>query len=50
LAAATFADAQTKTSGTGKCGKTLEQEMIEVGDRANHALVLAQFAAPGPHL
>ena len=44
LAAATFADAQTKTSGTGKCGKPVKQEMIEVGDRANHALILAQFA------
>jgi len=43
FATAAFATAQTKTSGTGKCGKPVKQEMIQVGDRANHALVLAQF-------
>jgi hypothetical protein len=43
FAAATFATAQTKHSGIGKCGKPAKQEMIEVGDRANHALVIAQL-------
>ncbi len=38
--AAGIAVAQTKTSGTGKCGKAEKQEMIEVGDRPNHSLMI----------
>ena len=30
--------AQTKVSGTGKCGKPDSENMIEVGDRATHSL------------
>src|SRR5207237_3033512 len=38
--AAGVAGAQTKISGTGKCGKADKQEMIEVGDRANHSIMI----------
>jgi hypothetical protein len=44
FATAAFAPAQTKHSGTGKCGKPAKQEMVEVGDHGNHMLVIAQFA------
>jgi hypothetical protein len=40
LVAAGVAGAQTKITGTGKCGKADKQEMIEVGDRANHAIMI----------
>src|SRR3954447_9897369 len=38
--AAGVAGAQTGISGTGKCGKAEKQESIEVGDRANHSLMI----------
>jgi hypothetical protein len=42
-ASAGFAAAQTKMSGTGKCvGKPDAQQMIEVGDRAGHSLVIVK--------
>lgn len=34
--------AQTKISGTGKCGKADASNPIEVGDRAGHVLVVAK--------
>jgi hypothetical protein len=37
-----FAAAQTKISGTGKCGKPDAQQMIEVGDRPGHSLVIVK--------
>jgi hypothetical protein len=44
-AGALLAPAQTKISGTGKCGKPEGQpQMIEVGDRPGHVLVLAKQA------
>jgi hypothetical protein len=41
-ACAGFAAAQTKISGTGKCGKSDAQQMIEVGDRPGHSLVIVK--------
>lgn len=34
------ASAQTKQSGTGKCGKPEKMEAVEVGDRTGHALAV----------
>ena len=34
--------AQTKISGTGNCGKADASHVVEVGDRAGHALVLTK--------
>ena len=34
--------AQTKVSGTGKCGKPDASHVVEVGDRAGHVLVLTR--------
>jgi hypothetical protein len=34
--------AQTKISGTGSCGKADASHVVEVGDRAGHALVLTK--------
>jgi hypothetical protein len=34
--------AQTKISGTGKCGKADEEHAIEVGDRPGHVLVVVK--------
>jgi hypothetical protein len=34
--------AQTKVSGTGKCGKPEQQQSIEVGDRPGHMLVIVK--------
>ncbi len=42
LSLATLATAQTKISGTAQCGKPDPQHMIEVGDRANHSLVIGK--------
>jgi len=39
---AACATAQTKTSGTGKCGKPEQQQSIEVGDRPGHMLVIVK--------
>jgi hypothetical protein len=36
--------AQTKITGDGKCGKPDQQQAIDVGDRAGHALVLVKFS------
>jgi hypothetical protein len=41
-ACAGFAAAQTKISGTGKCGKPDAQQMIEVGDRPGHSLAIVK--------
>ena len=41
---ATIATAQTKTTGEGKCGKPEQQQSIDVGDRAGHALALVKFS------
>jgi hypothetical protein len=41
---ATIATAQTKISGDGKCGKPDQQQSIDVGDRAGHALVLLKLS------
>jgi hypothetical protein len=41
---ATVATAQNKTTGDGKCGKPEQQQSIDVGDRAGHALVLVKFS------
>jgi hypothetical protein len=43
-ASAATALAQTKISGTGKCGKADEQHAIEVGDRPGHVLVVVKFS------
>lgn len=42
LALATFANAQTKISGTVVCAKPDQQQMLEVGDRAGHSLTVSQ--------
>jgi hypothetical protein len=42
LCLAAAAAAQTKISGAGKCGKPDKQEMIEVGDRPGHMLMIAK--------
>ena len=42
LGCAALAVAQTKVSGTGKCGKADTQQAVEVGDRAGHVLVVAK--------
>ena len=42
LCLAAVAAAQTKLSGTGKCGKPDKQEMIDVGDRPGHMLMIAK--------
>lgn len=42
FACAAVAGAQTKTTGTGKCGKPDSQQAVEVGDRANHSLVVVK--------
>src|SRR3954462_6060375 len=34
--------AQTKQSGTGKCGKPEQQQSIEVGDRPGHMLAMVK--------
>jgi len=39
---ATCAGAQTKISGTGKCGKPEQQQSIEVGDRPGHVLAIVK--------
>lgn len=44
LCLAGFAAAQTKISGTGKCGKPEKQESIEVGDRPGHMLMMMQVS------
>ena len=36
--------AQTKISGTGKCGKPEQQQSIEVGDRPGHVLAIVKQA------
>ena len=41
---ATIATAQTKISGDGKCGKPDQQQSMDVGDRAGHALGLVKFS------
>jgi len=47
---AAMAPAQTKVSGTGKCGQPDAQQSIEVGDRAGHMLEIVKqsctFATP----
>ena len=42
LCLAAAAVAQTKISGTGKCGKPDNQQAIEVGDRPGHVLAMAK--------
>ena len=42
LCLAAAASAQTKISGTGKCGKPDKEQAIEVGDRAGHIIAMAQ--------
>ncbi len=42
LCLAAAAAAQTKISGTGKCGKPEAQQAIEVGDRPGHMLVIVK--------
>lgn len=42
LSLGTAAAAQNKISGTAQCGKPDPQHMIEVGDRANHSLVIGK--------
>jgi len=41
---ASIAAAQIKISGDGKCGKPDQQQSIDVGDRAGHALVLLKLS------
>jgi hypothetical protein len=43
FALATVASAQTKISGTLRCGKPDQQQAIEVGDRPNHSFVINQM-------
>jgi hypothetical protein len=40
----TIATAQTKISGDGKCGKADQQQSMDIGDRAGHALVLVKIS------
>jgi len=42
LAMSTVAGAQTKISGTNHCAKADPQTTVQIGDRPNHALSLAQ--------
>ena len=42
LSAATTVLAQTKISGTVKCGKPDEQHALEVGDHPGHSLMVAK--------
>ena len=42
LLAATVTMAQTKISGTVQCGKADQQQSMDVGDKPNHSLGLAQ--------
>lgn len=42
LASAGLIIAQTKISGTGKCGKPDSQQSIDVGDRAHHMLAIVK--------
>jgi len=42
LCLAAAAVAQTKISGTGKCGQPEKQESIEVGDRPGHMLAIVK--------
>jgi hypothetical protein len=44
LCLAAAAVAQTKISGTGKCGQPEKQEAIEAGDRPGHMLTIAKAA------
>ena len=44
IAAAAAAPAQTKTSGTLQCGKSDPAHVVEIGDRADHAFVVAKVA------
>jgi hypothetical protein len=44
LCLAAAAAAQTKVSGTGKCGQPEKQESIEVGDRPGHMLLIVKQA------
>ena len=41
---ATIATAQTKFTGEGKCGKSDQQQSVDVGDRAGHALVIVKIS------
>ena len=41
---ATIATAQTKISGDGKCGKPDQQQSMDVGDRAGHALLILKIS------
>jgi hypothetical protein len=41
---ASVAAAQAKTVGDGKCGKPDQQQTMDVGDRAGHALVLEKVS------
>ena len=43
FALATVASAQTKISGTLRCGKPDQQQAIEVGDRPSHSFVINQM-------
>jgi hypothetical protein len=40
----TLATAQTKTVGDGKCAKPDQQQSLDVGDRAGHALAIARVS------
>ncbi len=42
LLLATLSVAQTKISGTSKCGKPDQQQKIEIGDKPNHAFAISQ--------
>jgi hypothetical protein len=48
LCLAAAAVAQTKISGTGKCGQPEKQEAIEVGDRPGHMLMLVKESCTWP--
>jgi hypothetical protein len=41
---ATIATAQSNIAGDGQCGKPDQQQAMEVGDRAGHALALVKFS------
>jgi len=41
---ASVVTAQNKISGDGKCGKPEQQQSVDVGDRAGHALALLKFS------
>ena len=42
------AQAQTKISGAGKCGKPESQQAVEVGDRPGHMLVVMKYSCTWP--